>query len=379
MILSQGGFKMMVIPKSSITGMIDFTGRPLVPLTALEGFMNSGVIWPEVKEFQTTPVGGINFASAGPDSGYRNLLRHTSASLNPGNIALRVQLPNGNEKLAGNHPRTMYWYRQAASMIDTVRIDFSPDGGSTWTPVSAKAPNSGSYAWTVPPTASTNCLVRVGNAAGGTPADTSDAPFTIEYISVNGKPPVAQITRPTRDTTVYAGETMTFRGTASDSDGYIMNYVWRTGDGRVVNGIVRTFDHVYATAGTYYATLEVVDNDTLWSKPDSVVITVLPIAGVGEDARVPEMLMLHPNYPNPFNGETVISYSLDRMMNVRLRIFSITGEEVVRLVDEVQAAGMHRTGWDARNKEGKELASGLYICRLETPEALRVQKILLLR
>ena len=370
---------MMVIPKSSITGMIDFSSSLQIRLSSLEDFSNSGAIWPEVKEFQTAPVGGINFATPGTDVTHPTLLRHTAVKLNPGDIGLRVQMPNGNETLAGNRIQTIHWYRQAASTVDTVRIDFSLDGGSRWTPVAANAPNNGSYAWTVPLTPSTNCLIRVSNTAGGAPADTSDGPFAIVYVPIIIKHPVARIIRPTKDTTVHAGTTVTFQGVGSDSDGYITNYVWKAGDGSVSKGVDIAFDHMYAAGGVYYATLEVQDDDTLWSKPDSVMITVLPSTGIGEDARVPQTLALYPNYPNPFNAGTVISYSLDRMMNVRLRIFSITGEEVVRLVDEVQTAGMHRIGWDARNKGERELASGLYICRLETPEALMVQKILLLR
>jgi hypothetical protein len=379
MILIQGGLKMMVIPKSSIAGKIDFTGIPLIPLSNFDQFSNTWAIWPEVKEFQTTPVAGVNFGYPGNDYSFANLLRHNSVKLNPGNIALRVQLPNGNETLTGKVKQNIYWYRPTVSAIDTVRIDFSPDGGASWTPVAAKAPNKGSYAWTVPPTASTSCLIRVANVNGGSPADTSDALFTIDYTLIIGKPPVGQITRPTKDTTVYAGATVTFQGAGSDTDGYITNYVWKTGDGRVVKGIVKSFDHIYMTAGVYYATLEVQDNDTLWSKPDSVMITVLPNTGVGDDSQLPRMLELHPNYPNPFNGATILSYSLNRAMHVRLRIFSVTGEEVATLVDEAQSAGTHRLGWDARNGDGKELASGFYVCRLETPDAVRVQKVLLLR
>jgi len=379
MILSGGGTRMMVIPKSSITGMINFSSFPEIKLSAIDDFANSGAIFPEVKEFQTTPVSGINFACPGMDAYHPTILRHTSVKLNPGTIALRVQLPNGNETLVEGLLQTIYWYRPTSPAFDMVRIDYSLDGGARWILVAANAPNSGSYTWTVPPTLSTNCLIRVSNAAGGSPADTSDAPFAIVYVPDMRKPPLGRIIRPTKDTTVYSGMTMSFHGVGSDSDGYITNYVWKAGDGAVQKGVEDTFNHAYTTAGAYYATLEVEDNDTLRSKPDSVMITVLPSTGVGEDAPVPQTLALYPNYPNPFNAGTVISYSLDRVMHVRVRIFSITGEEVVRLVDEVQSAGMHRTVWDARNNEGRELASGLYVCRLETPAALRVQKILLLR
>jgi len=239
--------------------------------------------------------------------------------------------------------------------------------------------NEGAYQWLVPASPSTTCRIRISNAAGGSPSDTSDADFSINYVPVTAKPPVAVITRPTKDTTAVAGMIMTFEGTATDSNGYIVNYVWKTGDGRTVKGLTKKFDHSYATPGTYYATLEAQDNDTLWSKPDSVKITVQPSTGVNEESIRPQGLELLPNYPNPFNAGTVLSYSIDRAMPVRLRVFGIRGEEVARLVDGMQSPGVHRIAWDARAPNGRTLASGWYVCRLETPAGVRVQKVLLLR
>jgi hypothetical protein len=378
-IVSQNGFRMMTIPKSSITGKIDFAGRPLVSLGTYDGYNASYAIWPEVREFQTAPVGGINFAYPGNDYSFAIYLRHTSVKPNPGNVALRVSLPNGLEVLEGNKNQTIYWYAKPGAGIDTVSIDFSSNGGSTWTSVTAKTPNKGSYAWKVPTIASSTCRIRLNNALAGSPLDTSDANFAIQYTPVISKPPTATITRPTKDTTVVAGTTMTFEGIATDSDGYIISYLWKTGDGRVVKGIARKFDHIYNNPGTYFATMEVQDNDTLWSSPDSVKIIVTPNTGVNKGETLPQQLQLHPNYPNPFNAGTVFSYALDKAMQVRLRIFGIRGEEVARLVDGAQPPGEYRVWWDARRSGGQSLASGWYVCRLETPEGHRTQKVLLVR
>lgn len=378
-IVSQNGFKMMTIPRSSITGAIDFSAHPLVSLGAYDGFTASFAIWPEVKEFQTTPVGGINFAYPGNDYAQAAYLRHTSVSPNPGTVALRVSLPNGLEELEGNKNQTIYWYRNAQAGIDTVGIDLSSDGGATWMPVVARTPNRGFYLWRVPAIASPTCRVRIRAIPGGSPADTSDANFAIVYTPVVTKPPTGTITRPTKDTTVIAGTTMTFEGIATDTDGYIVSYRWQTGDGRVVKGIARKFDHSYATAGTYYATLEAQDNDTLWSIPDSVRIIVTPSTGTKDGSPLPHGLWLDPNYPNPFNAGTQFSYSVDRSMRVRMRIFGITGEEIAQLVDGTHAPGEYRVSWDATSASGHAVASGWYICRLETPAGIMCQKVLLLR
>ncbi len=379
LVASMAGFKMLPIPKSTITGKINFAAYSLVSLGSMQGFNASYAIWGESREFQTTPVGGLNFAYPGNDFSYSNLLRHLSVGLNPGGVALRISMPNGSETYQGKQSLPIYWYRLPSAGIDSVRIELSTDGGAAWTTVAAKAPNTGSYLWHVPTFPCTTCRMRISNAAGGSPADTSDGNFIIAYVPVILKSPVCAITRPSKDTTVVAGSTMTFEGTASDSDGYIVNYVWTTGDGRVVKGIVKKFDHIYTTPGTYIATYQVQDNDTLWSTPDSVKVKVSPGTGVRDDPALPSRLELFPNYPNPFNAGTIISYSLNGTMDVRLRIFGVTGEEIARLVEGVQQPGVHHVAWDARTTDGRIVSSGWYMCRLETASGRQTQKILLLR
>jgi hypothetical protein len=125
--------------------------------------------------------------------------------------------------------------------------------------------------------------------------------------------------------------------------------------------------------------MEVQDNDTLWSKPDTVKITVRSSTGVDEGTILPRQYQLYPNYPNPFNAGTVFSYSIDRTMQVRMKIFGIRGEEIARLVDGTQMPGDYRVPWNAKTSNGQSLASGWYVCRLETPAGYKTQKVLLLR
>jgi hypothetical protein len=66
--------------------------------------------------------------------------------------------------------------------INKINIDYSIDSGNVWTSVATNISNSGSYSWTVPTTPSTNCLVRVSDAADGNPTDSSNATFTISAV-----------------------------------------------------------------------------------------------------------------------------------------------------------------------------------------------------
>jgi len=74
---------------------------------------------------------------------------------------------------------------------------------------------------------------------------------------------------------------------------------------------------------------------------------------------------LFPNHPNPFNPTTTIQYQLAEDSKVSLSIYTLLGEEVIRLVDENQSAGAHRVQWDASDRDGRKVASGIYIYKLE--------------
>ena len=50
--------------------------------------------------------------------------------------------------------------------------------------------------------------------------------------------------------------------------------------------------------------------------------------------------------------------------HVQLVIYNLLGQEVVRLVNQVQAAGRYTVTWDARNGQGQAISSGVYVYRL---------------
>ena len=83
---------------------------------------------------------------------------------------------------------------------------------------------------------------------------------------------------------------------------------------------------------------------------------------------------LNPSYPNPFNSETVLSYTLPTASDIRLEVFTLNGQRVAVLYEGLQAAGYHTIAMDA-----SALASGVYLYRLTTSEGRFVQKFTLLR
>lgn len=96
------------------------------------------------------------------------------------------------------------------------------------------------------------------------------------------------------------------------------------------------------------------------------------ISGI-EKQNLTSTFVLFPNYPNPFNSQTVIKYQLQISGLVELDIFDTSGQKIVTLLDEGQAAGLHEVVFNA-----KEISSGVYFYRLKFNGSLKVQKMLLI-
>ena len=88
------------------------------------------------------------------------------------------------------------------------------------------------------------------------------------------------------------------------------------------------------------------------------------------------------NAPNPFNASTVISFLIPfRLANeaTRLSIYNLAGQLVRVLQAETQPAGEHSLSWNGRDDYGREVASGVYIYRLDVGEWAVHRRMLLLR
>lgn len=70
------------------------------------------------------------------------------------------------------------------------------------------------------------------------------------------------------------------------------------------------------------------------------------------------------NFPNPVNNSTTFTYRLDSPGRVSLKIYDITGQEIVTLVDDYQNLGEHKIDWDVKGSNGLLTPSGTYLYEL---------------
>ena len=100
--------------------------------------------------------------------------------------------------------------------------------------------------------------------------------------------------------------------------------------------------------------------------------------GGGKLLALPDSPQLAQNVPNPFNSQTVLAYFLPALGPARVEVFTLIGQRVAVLRQGSQQAGYHRLHWDGRDAAGAPLASGIYLCRLVTDEAVLTRKLILL-
>ena len=99
---------------------------------------------------------------------------------------------------------------------------------------------------------------------------------------------------------------------------------------------------------------------------------------------LPEITVLLPNYPNPFNPETWIPYQLSNASDVQITIYDTKGLIVRTLGLGHQAAGYYTDRklaayWDGRNGLGENVASGVYFYQLQTDNASHLRKMVILK
>lgn len=95
--------------------------------------------------------------------------------------------------------------------------------------------------------------------------------------------------------------------------------------------------------------------------------------------NAPRQYQLFRNYPNPFNPETTISFSLPQASFVSLKIYNVNGSVLKTLTNAYQTAGVHKVKWDGTTENGQKLSSGIYFYKLKAGSFSQIKKLILVR
>jgi hypothetical protein len=143
---------------------------------------------------------------------------------------------------------------------------------------------------------------------------------------------------------------------------------------RIINTIATTAPNTgfyswsvpsYVAPGDAYSVrVRSVDNTSIKDFSDQVFSIV----------ETAQPLLAADNYPNPFNPETTIRFSLPTPSQVKVQVYDALGQRVSTLVDGYRAAGAHQVRFAASH-----LGSGYYLFRIETSKQTLVHSMLLLK
>ena len=87
-----------------------------------------------------------------------------------------------------------------------------------------------------------------------------------------------------------------------------------------------------------------------------------------QDKINPKEISIGQNYPNPFNPETVIQYTLLNDEQISLKVFDVSGKEIISLFEGRKGAGTHFEKWKGHNSDKQEVSSGIYFYQLRAGE-----------
>lgn len=156
----------------------------------------------------------------------------------------------------------------------------------------------------------------------------------------------------------------------------------RTGEFVTVSGLIPghgtsnqrheyTFVDNNASPGRWFYRLKQIDLDGTQHFFEPVHVEVL--TGVEETA--PSVFMLSQNYPNPFNPSTMISFSVEMRGRATLDLYNVLGQKVATLFDTVVEPGRL---YEVRVDAG-QLATGIYLCRLDSNGKSAMRKLILVK
>ncbi len=88
---------------------------------------------------------------------------------------------------------------------------------------------------------------------------------------------------------------------------------------------------------------------------------------------------LQGNYPNPFNPETKIEFSIEQNGQIELLIFNVKGQKVKTLINKELGAARHSIIWNGTDENNSKVSSGIYLYKLKTENYSAIKKMLMIK
>ncbi len=134
----------------------------------------------------------------------------------------------------------------------------------------------------------------------------------------------------------------------------------------------------FPPAGPFIFTAEAGTNISPEFEGDTIQLGISKVYDI-EKGTLPENFTLGNNYPNPFNPTTNIEFALPKKAHVRLDVYNMLGQKVRTLVDKELEAGFKVVTWDGKDDSGSEVASGVYLYKMDAGSFSQSKKMSLVK
>ena len=126
-----------------------------------------------------------------------------------------------------------------------------------------------------------------------------------------------------------------------------------------------------------YETYEATVNPGQQTSENAVLNTLEVTPNNNEETTMVNVSMS--NYPNPFNPETTISYSLDKNAQVTISVYNVLGQKVKTLVNDNRVSGTHSVVWNGTDSNNNKVSSGIYFYKLTSGTVSDTNKMILMK
>ncbi len=131
----------------------------------------------------------------------------------------------------------------------------------------------------------------------------------------------------------------------------------------------------------YYQIVDVTMDGASTASYGPVAITAgaTRVADAGTSPKAPADYQLGNAYPNPFNGQTAIQFSLAKPAEVSIAIYNLQGQKVRTLLAERQAAGNHTVYWNGQDELNQPVGSGVYLYQITINNISEAKRVVYLK
>jgi PKD repeat protein len=164
------------------------------------------------------------------------------------------------------------------------------------------------------------------------------------------------------------------------SIGDITSWAWDFNNDGTIDSNEQNPVFTYTEAGRYSVRLSVNDGEFELVMPDMIYAS--PVSDI-DDVLIPQITSLSEAFPNPFNPETTISYTVrsaeSGLEHVSIEVFNIKGQKVRTLVDSPHQSGYYSVVWNGRDEVDREVASGVYLYRMKVGNFTETKRMILMK